>query len=134
MILNLKKIAETNLNKINVAISKMGYSDGITEGRESVFQKGFDVGYENGFKSAFQITKFKSCAQILRTENDSIDRNVNREAKLFLQDPKNYDKHFSCENNRNLSLNMISKNQNEHLEQQLNKLKNNFPNLSNLLE
>lgn len=37
----------------------MGYKDGAHEGRESQFQRDFDIGYADGFRNGFILGKFK---------------------------------------------------------------------------
>lgn len=38
-----------------LVIFQSGYVDGITAGKDSVFQDGFDKGYEDGFTNAFKL-------------------------------------------------------------------------------
>lgn len=39
--------------------SQDGYADGLSEGRDSVFQEAFDAGYGDAFKFAFQLGQYK---------------------------------------------------------------------------
>ncbi|XP_014467664.1 PREDICTED: uncharacterized protein LOC106740795 [Dinoponera quadriceps] len=45
--------------------TKTGYREGIQDGADSVLQKGFDIGYEDGFKTAFMLGKYKSLSLVL---------------------------------------------------------------------
>lgn len=36
-----------------------GYTEGITDGRDSIFQQSFDNGYEDGFRIGFLLGKAK---------------------------------------------------------------------------
>lgn len=67
---NYQKITE-NLEKVNFVIFfvivrpvddvtltfQSGYTEGITDGRDSIFQQSFDSGYEDGFRIGFVLGK-----------------------------------------------------------------------------
>ncbi|KAL0128884.1 hypothetical protein PUN28_003924 [Cardiocondyla obscurior] len=43
---------------INAAV-KTGYREGILDGADSVLQEGFDIGYKDGFETAFALGRYK---------------------------------------------------------------------------
>ncbi|XP_055849877.1 uncharacterized protein LOC129914580 [Episyrphus balteatus] len=75
-------ITENNLNRIHNTVSKVGYSDGITDGRESVFQNGFDTGYENGLATGFELAKYKAFYEVMN-KSTSASENLKSEADIY---------------------------------------------------
>ncbi|XP_043271490.1 protein YAE1 homolog isoform X2 [Venturia canescens] len=57
-------IAQKSWTRVIDAASKTGYRDGIEEGSQAVLQKDFDQGYEDGFKAAFELGKYKGLSSI----------------------------------------------------------------------
>lgn len=45
------------MNDVTLKIFQSGYKEGITDGRNSIFQDSFDRGYEDGFKIGFLLGK-----------------------------------------------------------------------------
>ncbi|XP_055902962.1 uncharacterized protein LOC129939111 [Eupeodes corollae] len=77
-------ITENNLNRIHNTVSKVGYSDGITNGRESVFQMGFDTGYEKGFATGFELAKYKAFYDVMN-KSSSAPETLKSEGNLYEQ-------------------------------------------------
>lgn len=63
----------------------MGYKDGVHDGRESQFQRGFDEAYEQGFKHGFLLGEYK--AKVLYAQSSRYDSNVPVQNDLILQRP-----------------------------------------------
>lgn len=55
-------IASKCWERVMDAAIKTGYREGIQAGADSVLQEGFDIGYKDGFKTAFTLGKYKSLA------------------------------------------------------------------------
>ncbi|XP_076765642.1 uncharacterized protein LOC143432697 [Xylocopa sonorina] len=53
-------LASKEWNQITDTAKKGGYREGVIDGANSVFQEGFDIGYKEGFRTAFMLGKFKS--------------------------------------------------------------------------
>jgi len=51
------EITDKNYQKISETHEKYGYTEGITDGRGSVFQTSFDHGYEDGLRIGFLMGK-----------------------------------------------------------------------------
>ncbi|XP_055373687.1 uncharacterized protein LOC129607022 [Condylostylus longicornis] len=132
--LDFQNVAKLNLNKVSSGISKMGYSDGITEGREVMFQKGFDFGYKDGLKTALEISKYEAAAKMLigKSNNDELVREIQkyRQEKF---DERYKAKYFKCNNSKDLQYDIVSSQHNSLLDKEKEILRAKFPNFSNLL-
>ncbi|CAL7949628.1 unnamed protein product [Xylocopa violacea] len=53
-------LASKEWNHVMDTAKKSGYREGVIDGENSVFQEGFDIGYKEGFQTAFLLGKFKS--------------------------------------------------------------------------
>lgn len=70
------------MQRVQNTVSKVGYSDGITAGRESVFQKGFDIGYENGLATGFQLAKYKAFYDVMKSPSP-LPENIKNESSIY---------------------------------------------------
>ncbi|KYN03499.1 PREDICTED: uncharacterized protein LOC108773409 [Cyphomyrmex costatus] len=55
-------IASKCWKRITDAAVKTGYREGIQDGADSVLQEGFDIGYKDGFETAFILGRYKGLA------------------------------------------------------------------------
>lgn len=67
-----RDISDADFNKLSSALTKAGYKDGIAEGRDAVFQSGFDTGYSDGFRTAFEIGKWSAMRGLVKQKEASI--------------------------------------------------------------
>lgn len=51
-------------NKLVRDSEKVGYREGISDGREKNFQESFDEGYKQGFSNGFQFGRLKAITKI----------------------------------------------------------------------
>ncbi|KAL5283970.1 hypothetical protein ACFFRR_006310 [Megaselia abdita] len=131
---SFQEIANTNLSKISKNIQNIGYTDGITDGRESVFQNGFDQGYCDGLRLSFEIQKFKKTAEILLNsskieKSDELRKELEDLSSLSPRDQK----HFKMLDNMNKPITEVSELQNSHTSDVLRVLKENYPNLYDVI-
>ncbi|XP_011167796.1 uncharacterized protein LOC105201470 isoform X2 [Solenopsis invicta] len=52
-------IASKCWERVMDAAVKTGYREGIQDGEDSVLQEGFDIGYKDGFETAFALGRYK---------------------------------------------------------------------------
>uniref|UniRef100_A0A336MWV9 CSON008710 protein n=1 Tax=Culicoides sonorensis TaxID=179676 RepID=A0A336MWV9_CULSO len=50
----------SGFRKVQEKSSIDGYAEGLSDGRDSVYQQGFDAGYEDGFKFSFLLGQYKA--------------------------------------------------------------------------
>lgn len=115
---------------INILVStfQIGYSDGITDGRESVFQKGFDQGYSDGLLLSLELKKYQKTADILLNspkiqKSDDLRKELEELSKL---DPRNQI-HFKMLENLNKPIDEVSGIQEVYTNLMLERLEQNFP-------
>lgn len=72
------------MQRVQNTVSKVGYSDGITAGRESVFQNGFDTGYKNGLATGFELAKYKAFYEVMKNHSSATDE-IKNEANVHKQ-------------------------------------------------
>ncbi|EZA51287.1 hypothetical protein DMN91_012905 [Ooceraea biroi] len=58
-------IASKCWKRVMDAAAKTGYREGIQDGADSVLQHGFDIGYKDGFETAFTLGRYKSLVTAL---------------------------------------------------------------------
>lgn len=61
-----------------------GYAEGLSDGRETIYQKDFDRGYRSGFMMAFKLAQHQGFGSGLQKQPDreAIAQNINRELIL----------------------------------------------------
>lgn len=114
------------MNRVNNTVSKVGYSDGITDGRESVFQKGFDTGYENGLATGFELAKYKAFYEVIKAKATA-PKDAKEEVSIFeqLQLPPATDKiHFMGEGDE---VSRLSQQQNDYLNEKTTQFAKDLP-------
>lgn len=131
-----QEVGENEFQQIKNKATKLGYADGVNDGRESVFQKGFDQGYKDGICTSFDLDKFKYLFQNLNQEK------VKNE--VLLEEKLEYDKlkiveskspqHFQYLKHQDDNLNMVSRKQQEYVEEIKQQCAQKLPMVTNLLK
>ncbi|XP_066598105.1 uncharacterized protein [Prorops nasuta] len=104
------KIASKNWDNIVNSASKIGYSNGVLDGSNEVFQEGFDIGYKEAFNSAFTVGIYKSCLTKLPKNHPDNIRDIIKKI--------NQEECYICVNNLEDELNLSSMNLENIIEEQ----------------
>lgn len=118
---------------------QIGYADGIAEGKDSVFQKGFDLGYKDGLRTSFEIEKFRHFFKNINMDklSDDDSRCLQNEIKAFnklrIKESKSPD-HFQYKKYTAEKIDYISERQHEYVHKIMEQYKNEMPKVSALLE
>lgn len=110
----------------------MGYKDGVHDGRESLFQNGFDCGYQLGFQNGFLLGKYNGIRSLAQQTTDTNDAqsSTNQSNDLILQRCSR-GQCLLCINPTliNNSINDITEKQNEHIKRNESTLKTRYDHL-----
>ncbi|KAI8815048.1 hypothetical protein BJ742DRAFT_765446 [Cladochytrium replicatum] len=66
-----RNIAERNWKRLHDIHGVAGYKDGVTAGKESMLQQGFDEGYEVGLRAAKELGRLQGQLRLLLTMKNS---------------------------------------------------------------
>lgn len=69
---DFRNITETNFQRIRSKSAKIGYADGVSDGKEETFQKAFNKGYSDGLRTGFELEKYSAFSNNLKTYNDKL--------------------------------------------------------------
>ncbi|XP_063703371.1 uncharacterized protein LOC134833104 [Culicoides brevitarsis] len=61
----------SGFKKVQDKSSVDGFAEGLSDGRDAVFQQGFDAGFEDAFKFAFILGQYKALKGPISLENTS---------------------------------------------------------------
>ncbi|XP_075148753.1 uncharacterized protein LOC142222480 [Haematobia irritans] len=130
-------ISENNFERIQNKASKIGYADGVTDGRDSVFQTGFDLGYKDGLRTSFEIEKYRHFFGNINTEKlNDVCSDIMSEKETYEELPENrvkYSHHFQYLNHKDEPLTKVSQIQHEYVNDLMERYELKMPNASALL-
>ncbi|KAM7363696.1 uncharacterized protein ACRADG_000501 [Cochliomyia hominivorax] len=132
---DFQEVNENNFQQIESKATKIGYADGVNDGRESVFQNGFDQGYKDGLRTGFDLGKFRYFFKNLNTDkSDNLDlrKELSLYEKLGIAESKSQ-VHFKYLNHINESLDIVSQKQHEHVDKIIQKFAKTMPRATDLL-
>ncbi|XP_059218005.1 uncharacterized protein LOC131994902 [Stomoxys calcitrans] len=114
-------VGENSFKKIEDKATKIGYADGVAGGRDSVFQKGFDLGYMDGLKTGFEVEKIRNFFKTLNLDKLSEGHNINglksekdQFEKLQVEESKSQN-HFQYLHRKEEDLKIVSQRQHEYV-------------------
>ncbi|XP_039970444.1 uncharacterized protein LOC120782300 [Bactrocera tryoni] len=55
---DFRKIADNNFQRIRNKSAKIGYADGVSDGKKETFQIAFNKGYSDGLRTGFELEKY----------------------------------------------------------------------------
>ncbi|XP_018784631.1 PREDICTED: uncharacterized protein LOC108966287 [Bactrocera latifrons] len=67
---DLGKIAENNFQRILQKSAKIGYADGVSDGKEEIFQIAFNKGYSDGLRTGFELEKYNALSLNLEIDSE----------------------------------------------------------------
>ncbi|TMW45209.1 hypothetical protein DOY81_009699, partial [Sarcophaga bullata] len=116
---------------------QIGYADGVNDGRESVFQKGFDQGYKDGLRTSFDLDKFRYFFKNLNTDKLENDNELIKEKdeynKLHILESKSQ-QHFKYLDHPEENLDIISEKQQQYVNEIMQTFSNTLPKANDLLK
>ncbi|XP_005179951.1 uncharacterized protein LOC101901182 [Musca domestica] len=128
---------ENYFQQIKNKAAKIGFADGVADGRDSVFQKGFDLGYKDGFRTSFEIEKFRNFFKNINKSKLEPDNCLLREKEEFdkmnLKESTSPD-HFQYTKHKDESLTSISQKQNQYIDHVIDECEHTLPNSAALLK
>ncbi|XP_058442694.1 uncharacterized protein LOC131425114 [Malaya genurostris] len=72
-----------NFGRIRKNIVQNGYANGVAHGQETVYQKNFDCGYQQGFSMAFKLSQHHGFADAIQNQKQEIlMRNIKSDPNL----------------------------------------------------
>ncbi|XP_017103253.1 uncharacterized protein [Drosophila bipectinata] len=121
-------VSSRNYQRVQDKVAKISYVDGIADGREKVFQASFDRGYEDGFKTGFELAKLSA---YFETENLPKPDETQKFKQLDL--PEATDKtHFQYLIHQGVPLNEVSEKQAKYLDNLMDQFAQTIPETINL--
>ncbi|XP_023292807.2 protein YAE1 [Lucilia cuprina] len=130
------EVNENNFEQIKNKATKIGYADGVNDGRESVFQNGFDQGYKDGLRTSFDLEKFRYFFKNLNIDKIK-DKDLLKEKEAYknlqITESKSH-LHFKYLNHPDDSLDFISQKQHEYVEKIMEKFTQELPKATDLLK
>ncbi|XP_065372132.1 uncharacterized protein LOC135964015 [Calliphora vicina] len=129
------EVNKNNFQQIKRKATKIGYADGVNDGRESVFQSGFDQGYKDGLRTSFDLEKFRFFFKNLNTDkinSKELLKEKEEYEKLALMESKSQ-QHFKYLSHTDESLDLVSQKQSEHVDEIIQKIAQKLPRTTVLL-
>ncbi|KAH8268085.1 hypothetical protein KR018_012663 [Drosophila ironensis] len=124
---DFKAISSRSYQRAQDKVTKIGYVDGIADGREKVFQASFDQGYADGLKTALEMARLSGFFETLK------DKAPEFEAYKALNLPEVEDKtHFKYLEHQGSPLNEVSEKQTAYVDQLRLKMEQALPATTNL--
>ncbi|EFN79931.1 uncharacterized protein LOC105187314 [Harpegnathos saltator] len=121
-------IASKSCKRVVDIATKTGYREGVQDGEDSVLQESFDIGYKDGFKTAFILGKYKGLSHALSSNIKhpvdiaaTLDKTKRGICWICKMESEN-----TTYNYENISFSEILKNQKKHSTEVLNKLHEHF--------
>ncbi|XP_017113941.1 protein YAE1 [Drosophila elegans] len=131
---DFKEISSTNYQRVQEKVAKISYADGISDGREKVFQDSFDEGFEDGFKTGFELAKLSAFYETLKnagTANAELSTEQEAYQQLKLADAMDKS-HFKYLEHQGAPLNVISDKQRTYVDNLLVQFAQQLPSTTNL--
>ncbi|XP_061400919.1 uncharacterized protein LOC133336655 [Musca vetustissima] len=130
------EVEDINFQQIKNKAAKIGFADGVADGRDSVFQKGFDLGYKDGFRTSFEIEKFRNFFKNINEDKFEAGNLLllekNKFEKMDLKASTSPD-HFQYTKYKDEPLTVISQKQNDYMDKVIAECKETLPNATALL-
>ncbi|XP_073816949.1 uncharacterized protein [Musca autumnalis] len=134
---DIEDVEENYFQQIKNKAAKIGFADGVADGRDSVFQKGFDLGYKDGLRTSFEIEKFRHFFKNINEEkfhaDDCLLNEKDKFEKFNIKESNSSD-HFQYNNHKEKTLAFISQKQNEYMDRVIDEYQQNLPSATALLK
>ncbi|XP_017475091.1 PREDICTED: putative tRNA 2'-phosphotransferase [Rhagoletis zephyria] len=132
---DFKKVTEANFQKIRNKSNKLGYAEGLSDGKEAIFQTVFDNGYTHGLRTGFELEKYRSFFEnlsILKVQNEELNKEKALYSKMSVDIATDPSHCYFAKHNKE-PLDAITHHQNTYVDTFLRQCQQTLPLTTNLL-